>query len=167
MQLYLSNRFSPTEPFRFFDRINTFDESFRASRQTWRHGFNLWADSNRFPQARPRCVHTSTDLCTHTHIRAKVDPPTGRRTLIQNRQYLPRSLVHSLNPSVSRPSIPLSLSFSPWPRSYRARSPLCAINPSGSSWSDSTDLYIFLILFFLPRWFVYFNFRISVYPAGL
>lgn len=57
-------------PFDFFGRINTFDESFRANRQTRRHGFNLRADSNRFPQAQPRCVHTSADLCTRTRPRS-------------------------------------------------------------------------------------------------
>lgn len=101
--------------------------SMRASGRAARHGgtVSICELTQTGSPRRDRDACTRPPIYVHAHIHAKVDPPTGRRTLIQNRQYLPRSLVHSLNPSVSRPSIPLSLSFSPWPRSYRAVLP-CA-----------------------------------------
>lgn len=59
----------PTHPRYFFGRINTFDESFRAHRQTRRRGFNLPADSNRFPAgASARFLHA------HARRHANVDP---------------------------------------------------------------------------------------------
>jgi len=123
----------------------------RASGRAARRGGTVSICEPRLKQVSPgrdRDACTRSPIYVHAHTRAKVDPPTGRTHSYRNRWYLSHSLVHSLNLSVSGSSIPLSLFL---PTFIPSRSPLCAINPSGSLPGQLPRIYIFFSSpFFYP-----------------
>lgn len=147
-------------PSDFFGRINTFDESSRARRQTRRHGFNLRTDSNRFPRDTTGTrTHAFLYACTHTY--ANVSPPTGWRTPTHAMSEVSSSLARSPNPvTPPRPSTP----FSPPPLTSRFTES-CTVTPLELFPVRLPWIYIFFCFFFsLIR---FFNFSISARLPGL